>query len=46
MDRTKRTLTTIKIKTSLYIRLRKRLLEIGKSFSKWVEEMIGEYLGK
>lgn len=46
MDRAKRTLTTVKIKTSLYIKLRKRLLEIGKSFSRWVEDMIEDYLSR
>ncbi len=34
--------TTITIRKDLYIKLRKHLLEVGKSFSKWVREKIEE----
>lgn len=38
--------TTIIVDRSLYLRIRTKLLKIGKSFSKWINEKIKEDLDK
>lgn len=46
MDRKQKTVTSIVIEKSFYLKIRAKLLKIGKSFSKWVQEKIIEDLNK